>query len=83
MSGRFPGAYASLSALTELQVQDTRLRGCIPESLSTQLGGASDLGDLQYCNAGPEKPAAPTLGVSGTTMLVNWTKPESAEEITG
>ena len=82
VSGRFPSEYADLSALTELQVQDTRLRGCIPERLRTQLGGGSDLGGLQYCNEGPGKPAAPALSVAGTSMLVSWTAPESAEAIT-
>ena len=81
VSGRFPGGYGALSALTELQVQDTRLRGCIPASLRTQLGGASDRGDLLYCDEGPEKPAAPQVGVAGTSIAVAWTTPESAQAI--
>ena len=84
LSGRFPTELGSLSALTELQVQDNRLSGCVPEGLRARLDGdgQSNLGDLKYCDNGPEKPERPQLlPLPGNIMVVDWDEPGSQAAI--
>ena len=85
VSGRFPSTLGSLSALRELQVQGTRLTGCVPAALRARLDGdLSDLGDLRYCDEGPDKPEPPTVAAEGpSTLIVRWERPASGLVITG
>ena len=84
VSGRFPSALGGLSDLVELKVQQTRLSGCVPEGLRTQLNGTlSDLGELKYCDEAPEKPQAPVVLVVGSILVVDWEAPASGSTITG
>ena len=77
LTGVVPAALGGIGGLTVLQLQGNQLSGCIPTALKTQLDSdTSDLGGLQYCDAGPGKPGAPTVSAAGLTRVsVSWSEP--------
>ena len=77
LSGNVPSELGDLGSLTALELQDNALSGCVPTALKTRLDSAqSDLGGLQYCDAGPGKPGAPTVVAAGaSSVAVSWEEP--------
>ena len=76
LNGVVPAALGGLGGLTVVELQGNQLSGCIPTVLKTQLDSTSDLGGLQYCDAGPGKPGAPTVVAGGaSSVVVSWEEP--------
>ena len=77
LNGVVPAALGGLGGLTVVELQGNQFSGCIPTALKTQLDSdTSDLGGLQYCDAGPGKPGAPTVVAAGaSSVVVSWEEP--------
>ena len=80
LSGTIPSELGDLTHLRYLYLNGNQLNGCVPTSLSTQLTttdvGAGDPPELKFCEDGPGKPQAPTVGAVGlTSVRVSWSEP--------